>query len=102
MKNKVLKYFGVQIVDEWSSECDFFIYEESTADSNSVFVATQNPENITVEENIYCNDSDLSIALYDAILHYNFKNICIDDPEADWINEAMEELSNWIDDQDEK
>ena len=30
MKNKVLKHFEAKIVDEWSNECDFYIYEEST------------------------------------------------------------------------
>ena len=102
MKNKVLNYFGVQIADEWSDKCDFFIYEESTADGYSIWVATQNPDNITIEEDVYYYDSDLSEALYDALLHYKCKNIYMDDPEADWIDEAMEELSDWIDDQDEK
>jgi hypothetical protein len=102
MKNKVLKHFGTKIVDEWSNECDFYIYEESTADGYSIWVATQNPENITVEENVYYYDSDLSMALYDALLYYNCKNIYIDDPEAHWVEEAINELSDWIDEQEDE
>ena len=102
MKNKVLNYFGTKIVDEWSNECDFYIYEESTADGYSIWVATQNPENITIEENVYYYDSDLSMALYDALLYYKCKNIYIDDPEAYWVEEAINELSDWIDEQDEE
>ena len=102
MKNKVLKHFGAKIVDEWSNECDFYIYEESTADGYSIWVAAQNPDNITIEENVYYYDSDLSMALYDALLHYKCKNIYIDDLEAHWIEEALQELSDWIDEKLEK
>ena len=102
MKNKVLNYFGTKIVDEWSNECDFYIYEESTADGYSIWVAAQNPDNIYIGENVYYYDSDLSMALYDALLHYKCKNIYIDDPEAYWVEEAINGLSNWMDDQDEE
>ena len=70
MKNKVLKHFGAKIVDEWSKECDFYIYEESTADGYSIYVAAQNPDNICIEENVYYYDSDLSEAFFDALRHY--------------------------------
>jgi len=102
MKNKVLKHFGVKIVDEWSNECDFYIYEESTADGYSIWVAAQNPDSIIIEENVYYYDSDLSMALYDALLHYKYKNIYIDDPEAHWVEEAINELSDWIDEQEDE
>lgn len=97
MKNKVLKHFGAKIVDEWSNECDFYIYEESTADGYSIFVAAQNPSNIIVEENIYYYDSDLSIAFMDALKYGESKNIYIDDPSAYWLEEAIEELNDFID-----
>ena len=101
MTDKVLKHFGAKIVDEWSNECDFYIYEESTADGYSIFVAAQNPSHITVEENIYYYDSDLGDALLDALRHYDCKNIYIDDPSAYWVEEIICELDSWIKEQKE-
>ena len=102
MTDKVLKHFGAKIVDEWSNECDFYIYEESTADGYSIFVAAQNPSHITVEENIYYYDSDLGDALLDALRHYDCKNIYIDDPSAYWVEEIICELDSWIKEQKEE
>jgi len=92
MKEKLLKHFGAKIVDEWSNECDFYIYEESTADGYSIFVAAQNPSNIIVEENIYYYDSDLGDALLDALRYGECKNIYIDDISAYWVEETITEL----------
>ena len=99
---KVLKHFGAKIVDEWSNECDFYIYEESTADGYSIFVAAQNPSHIIIEENIYYYDSDLGDALLDALRYGECKNIYIDDTSAYWVKEIMAELLVWIDEQNEE
>ena len=90
--DKIKKHLGVKIVDEWSIDCDFYIYEESTADGYSIYVAAQNPDNITIEENVYYYDNDLGEALLDAIRHYECKNIYIDDPTAYWVEETVTEL----------
>ena len=99
MQDKVLKHFGAKITDEWTDECDFFIYEESTADGYSIFVAAENPSHIIVEENIYYYDSDLSMAFMDALKHGECKNIYIDSLEEYWLEEAIEELNDMIDEQ---
>ena len=39
-KESVLKHFNVEFTDGYSSSADFYIYEESTADGYSVFIAT--------------------------------------------------------------
>ena len=39
-KEAVLKHFGVEFTDQWSSNAGFYIYEESTADGYSVFIDT--------------------------------------------------------------
>ena len=39
-KEAVLKHFSVEFTDDYSSSADFYIYEESTADGYSVFIAT--------------------------------------------------------------
>jgi len=102
MKNKFLTHFGAKIVDEWSNECDFYIYEESTADGYSIFVAAQNPSHIIVEENIYYYDSDLGDALLDALRYGECKNIYIDDPSAYWVEEIMAEGLIWLDEKNEE
>ena len=102
MKEQVLKHFGAKIVDEWSNECDFYIYEESTADGYSVYVATDDPSNILVDENIYYYDSDLGEALLDALRYGECKNIYIDDTSAYWVTEVMEEGLIWLDEKNEE
>ena len=39
-REAVLKHFNVEFTDDYSGNADFYIYEESTADGYSVFVAT--------------------------------------------------------------
>jgi ABC-type ATPase involved in cell division len=43
-KESVLKHFNVEFTDEWSNNADFYVYEESTADGYSVFIATHDTE----------------------------------------------------------
>ena len=99
MKEQVLNYFGAKIVDEWSEECDFYIYEETTVDGYSIYVATPDPLNIIVGENIYYYDSDLVEALGDAFRYGQCKNIYIDEQESFWFEDAMLKISSWIDKQ---
>ena len=102
MESKLLNHFGAKIVDEWSDKCDFYIYEESTADGYSVYVATNDPSNISVEENIYYYDSDLGKALLDALRYDKCKNIYIDDPYSYWVEEVMVDGLSWLEEQKEE
>ena len=36
----VCKHFDLELTDTWSSDCDHYIYEESTADGYTVYVST--------------------------------------------------------------
>ena len=102
MESKFLNHFGAKIVDEWSDKCDFYIYEESTADGYSVYVATDNTHNILVNENIYYYDSDLGEALLDALKYGKCKNIYVDDPSAYWVEDVLEEGLIWLEEQNEE
>ena len=97
-KEELQKAFNFKLTYDvpFTDKADFYIYEESTADGYSIFVAAQNPDNITIEENVYYYDSDLGDALLDALRHYDCKNIYIDDPSAYWVEEIMAELLVWI------
>jgi len=64
----VCKHFDLELTDTWSSDCDHYIYEESTADGYTVYVSTHDGDgDICVSENIFYYDNDLSAELKQAI-----------------------------------
>jgi len=90
IKELVLKHFDAELTDQWQSNCDYYIYEESTADGYSVFVACYDTNSICVNEDIHYYDSDLSGKLQDAIKD-GFE-IYVDDLHQDFIDDAIQEL----------
>lgn len=56
---KLQEYYGFEIVETYANNADFYIYEESTADGYTVYVATSNQNSVCVSEDIYYYDSDL-------------------------------------------
>lgn len=96
-KESVLKHFGVEFTDDYSSSADFYIYEESTADGYSVFIATYDQNRINVNENVYYYDSDLGDALEEHIRYSNGDKdnpeiIYVDDLYQQFIDDAIEQL----------
>ena len=69
-KKQVLEYFECEITDQWQNP-DFSIYEESTADGYSVWIATNDDKHINVNEDVYYYENELHDVLYDAIPDYN-------------------------------
>ena len=51
-RNQVLAYYECEITDQWKNP-DFSVYEESTADGYSVWIATDNDKSINVSEDVY-------------------------------------------------
>jgi hypothetical protein len=92
---EVENYFNFKLTDEWGLQ-NFYIYEESTADGYSVYIATDNNENINVSEDVYYYDSDLKDALVEYIDYY------IDDLEAYFVEEAIQELTEIMEKQIEE
>ena len=100
-KEAVLKHFGVEFTEDYSSDADFFIYEESTADGYSVFVATHDQNVVNVNENVYYYDSDLGGALIDYIKYSNGDEedpeiVYVDDLNQDFIDDAMVQLFEYL------
>ena len=97
---KVQEHFKFRLTDDWSNECNFYIWEESTADGYSVFIATHNTDKINVNENVYYYDSDLAYALTEFIKDIEYSRekqiIYIDDISAQFVEEAIEELNELI------
>ena len=86
----VLDHFDAELTDQWRQNCEFYIYEESTADGYSVYVATSDTNSISVNEDIHYYDSDLSGVLQDAIKDGG--EIYVDDYFQDFIDDAIQEL----------
>jgi len=86
----VLDHFDAELTDQWRQDCEFYIYEESTADGYSVYVATSDTNSVCVNEDIHYYDSDLSGVLQDAIKDGG--EIYVDDYFQDFIDDAIQEL----------
>ena len=96
-QESVLKHFGVEFTDDYSSSADFYVYEESTADGYSVFIATYDQNRINVNENVYYYDSDLGDALEEHIRYSNGDEdnpeiIYVDDLHQQFIDDAITQL----------
>ena len=83
-KNQVLEYYECEITDTWQNP-DFSIYEESTADGYSVWIATDDDKSINVNEDVYYYENDLNDVLYEAIPDYS--NIYCDN--YDFVEDAI-------------
>ena len=100
-RESVLKHFGVEFTDDYSSNADFYIYEESTADGYSVFVATHDQNVVNVNENVYYYDSDLGDALEEFIKYSNGSEdypdiIFVDDLNQQFIDDAIVQLFEYL------
>ena len=69
-RKQVLERFECEITDQWQNP-DFSIYEESTADGYSIWIATNDDKHINVNEDVYYYENELNDVLYDAIPDYN-------------------------------
>ena len=93
--SKVNKYFNFKLTDEYSSELDFYIYEECTADGYSVWVATEFKHSINVVEEIFFYDTDLKYVLINHIKDSSKELetvIYVDDLSSYYVSEALDEL----------
>lgn len=96
IREAVLNHYGYQFTDDWPAE--YYMYEETTSDGYSIYVATVNPDNISISEDVHYYDHDLGDALADAIQYGsggddNYKEtIYVDDLHATFIDEAMQNL----------
>ncbi len=83
-KKQVLEHYECEITDTWQNP-DFSIYEESTADGYSVWIATDDDKSINVNEDVYYYENELTDVLYEAIP--DFSNIYCDN--YDFVEDAI-------------
>jgi len=90
-KKMVLEYYDVEITDRYDSNCQYYIYNESTRDGYEVWVATESMGAPCISEEVYYYDSDLHDALADAIKD-ELSPIYLDDENADFVDYAISEV----------
>ena len=100
-KESVLNYYNIELTDDYSANADFYIYEESTADGYSVFIATYDQNSVNVNENVYYYDSDLGDALEEHIRYSNGDEdnpeiIYVDDLHQQFIDDAIVQLFEYL------
>ena len=96
-KKSVLDYYGVKLTSNYTWDAEFSIYEESTVDGYSVWIATCDTKQINICEDVHYYDSDLGDALAEAMKYSNGDSedpeiFYIEDEHANFVNEAIEQL----------
>lgn len=90
-KRNVLKHYGIELTDNFTEKAEYYIYEESTSDGYSVYVCTGDTSSISICEEVYYYDSDLSDKLEEQI---KYSNGCEDYPEIIYVDDLFQ---NFID-----
>jgi len=90
VRKVVLDYYHAEITDDWNISADFHIYEETTADGYTVYVATHDDRNINVAENVHYYDNNLGEELTQAIVDGCV--IYISDMEEFYVQDSIREL----------
>ena len=77
VKSVVLKHFDLELTDDWSNDCDHYIYEESTADGYTVWISTHDTNNINVNEDVNYYDGNLAEDFKQAIYDNDHSDVKI-------------------------
>ena len=89
----VCNHYDLEITSRWSDNCNFFMYEEQTADGYSVWIATHDQNNISINEDVHYYDADFSNLLVEFVRYGNHgSKVYVDEPSEEWVNDAMYQL----------
>ena len=87
--NLLEKHYDCEVTDQWSRNTyDFYCYSETTADGYEVFVATHDPDSISICEDVHYYENDLQKEIKQAIQDGN--SMYIDDLDASYFMYAVE------------
>ena len=94
VRKVVFKHFDLELSDTWNSDCDHYLYEETTADGYEVYISTHDTNKISVCENVFQYDSDMSNEFKQAVYDNDHGDVkfYVSDIYADFINDAICEL----------
>ena len=101
IRESVLKHFGYQLTDSWINNADYYIYPELTVDGYEVYIATYDTNRINISEDVHYYENDLGEALAEAIQYGSgypddLATIYVDDLDASYVDEAMENLFQYL------
>ena len=96
VRSVVCKHFDMELTDDWSNDCDHYIYEEDTADGYTVYVSTHDAGSVCVSENVHQYDNQLGDELKQAIYDNDHEDVKIylsmlHDGEY-WIDETIGDI----------
>jgi hypothetical protein len=99
---KVQEHFNFKLTDDYNRP-DYAIYSQTTADGYEVFVAHEPDSNLNIEDDVFYYDNDLSERLEEVIRDYELESeveyiIYVDDLEYEWIEYAIDEILEHIED----
>ena len=96
--DKLEEKYECEVTDQWSRNTyDFYCYTETTADGYEVFVATNDPDSISICEDVHYYENDLQGEIERAIRDGN--SMYIDDLDAGYFMYAVEACyDNMVDD----
>lgn len=81
--------FDFEITNEYDGRPHMFFYEETTADGYSIYIATEDPGNVNMSEDVYYYESDrfdkLKQAMQDGLIIY-----------VDWCDTSSWQVTNAI------
>lgn len=100
--NKIKDYYNVEYTEDWNDNLDWYIYSESTADGYEIYVSHDNKTPISIEDNVYYYENDLSDELGNQTADDNIFKIYVYDMDEYWFEEGINDLVEYIDDQLEK
>ncbi len=103
----VKKYYGLKIDENAYQSADIYAYEETTADGYSVYVVTNDMNNVCIAEDVYYYEHDLPSAIMEQINYSNgdctlyadqyfLDDIYFDDTLLESFSEIAEDIYNEI------
>ena len=97
--NKIKDYYNVEYTEDWSDGLDWYFYNESTADGYEVYVSHDNKTPISIEDNIFYYENDLSDELGNQTADDNIFKIYVYDMNEYWFKQGIDDIIEYIDDQ---
>lgn len=85
-------HFGFELVENDAYRRDFVIYQEDTADGYEVWIAHEPDNHIDIGSDVYYYDYSLSDVLMEAAQETHIDTIYVDDIEARYVEDALENL----------
>ena len=94
VRKVVFKHFDLELSDTWNSDCDHYLYEETTADGYEVYISTHDTNKISVCENVFQHDNEMCSQFKEAVYDNDHGDVkfYVSDIYADFINDAICEL----------